>query len=76
MERKERMEACQKLCVLEALYIDEMTDHIVEFVRPLRSAILSPSDNSVLFQNLEKVNTVYHVYLYSAYLSAFWYSLH
>lgn len=51
-----RRAACRRLCMVEARYAELMASGILEFARPLcAAAVLSPSDNSTLFQNLEKV---------------------
>jgi len=57
-EINERTEACRRLYIVETRYSEEMTDGIIEFVRPLSRAVLSQSDKNTLFQNVEKVHII------------------
>jgi len=56
-EIKDRTEVCRRLYILETRYSDEMTNGVIEFVRPLRGAVLPQSESNTVFQNVEKVHT-------------------
>lgn len=58
-----KQEAIHRLLSLELDYIDLMHAGMQSYSRPLRHCILSHSQHTVLFQNIEKVGFTYHMIL-------------
>ncbi|XP_064650211.1 uncharacterized protein LOC135501812 isoform X2 [Lineus longissimus] len=58
-----RQEATQRLLKCEELYIKSMRDGISRYLKPLKRQILSTTEHSTVFQNIEKLVTISEYYV-------------